>query len=78
MSVNPARNTNARIHGPRDRRFDEARPVPMVPTKPTTRAATDYGPLIAGLVLATLPTIVLVFVVPHRQPQGIVSGAVRR
>jgi ABC-type glycerol-3-phosphate transport system permease component len=42
-----------------------------------TQANTLYGPLFAGIVLATLPTIVLFFIFQRRLTQGILSGSIR-
>jgi ABC-type glycerol-3-phosphate transport system permease component len=42
-----------------------------------TQAATLYGPLFAGIVLATLPTIILFFIFQRRLTQGILSGSIR-
>jgi cellobiose transport system permease protein len=42
-----------------------------------TRAATVYGPLFAGIVVATIPTIVLYFVFQRRLTSGLLSGSVR-
>jgi ABC-type glycerol-3-phosphate transport system permease component len=42
-----------------------------------TQAATVYGPLFAGIVIATIPTVVLYFVFQRRLTSGILSGAVR-
>jgi ABC-type glycerol-3-phosphate transport system permease component len=36
-----------------------------------------YGPLFAGIMLATLPTIVLYLIFQRRLTQGILAGAVR-
>jgi len=58
---------------------DEMRTVTVALTEMSrrTQAATNYGPLFAGIVLATLPTILLFFVFQRRLTQGILSGAVR-
>jgi ABC-type glycerol-3-phosphate transport system permease component len=42
-----------------------------------TEAATIYGPLFAGIVIAALPTAALYFIVQRRLAAGILSGAVR-
>ncbi|HEY8445767.1 MAG TPA: carbohydrate ABC transporter permease [Thermomicrobiales bacterium] len=42
-----------------------------------TQASTLYGPLFAGIVMATLPTIILFFIFQRRLTQGILSGAIR-
>jgi ABC-type glycerol-3-phosphate transport system permease component len=42
-----------------------------------TQANTLYGPLFAGIVLATLPTIIVFFVFQRRLTQGLLSGAMR-
>jgi ABC-type glycerol-3-phosphate transport system permease component len=42
-----------------------------------TQQATLYGPLFAGIVLATLPTILIFIVFQRRLTQGILSGAIR-
>ena len=42
-----------------------------------TQANTLYGPLFAGIVLATVPTIVLFFIFQRRLTQGLLSGAIR-
>jgi cellobiose transport system permease protein len=42
-----------------------------------TQAATVYGPLFAGIVLATIPTIVLYFIFQRRLTAGILSGSMR-
>jgi ABC-type glycerol-3-phosphate transport system permease component len=58
---------------------DEMRTVTVALTEMSrrTQAATLYGPLFAGIVLATLPTILVFFVFQRRLTQGILSGAVR-
>ncbi len=58
---------------------DEMRTVTVALTEMSrrTQAATLYGPLFAGIVLATLPTIILYFVFQRRLTQGILSGALR-
>ena len=79
LSMGPARNTSACIHGLLVLKTDERRTVTVALTELSTRtqAATLSGPLFAGFVLATLPTIVLFFVFQRRLTQGILSGAVR-
>lgn len=42
-----------------------------------TQAATVYGPLFAGIVIAAIPTIALYFIVQRRLAAGILSGSVR-
>ena len=42
-----------------------------------TRAATLYGPLFAGIVIATIPTIVLYFIFQRKLTSGILAGSVR-
>lgn len=42
-----------------------------------TRAATVYGPLFAGIVIATIPTVVLYFLFQRRLTAGILSGSMR-
>jgi multiple sugar transport system permease protein len=42
-----------------------------------TEQASLYGPLFAGIVLATLPTILIYFVFQRRITSGILSGAIR-
>lgn len=42
-----------------------------------SQAATLYGPLFAGIVVVTLPTIVLYFIFQRRLTSGILSGAIR-
>lgn len=42
-----------------------------------TRAATVYGPLFAGIVIATIPTVILYFLFQRRLTAGILSGSVR-
>lgn len=58
---------------------DEMRTVTVALTEMSrrTQAATLYGPLFAGIVLATLPTILIFFAFQRRLTQGILSGAVR-
>lgn len=58
---------------------DEMRTVTLALTELSrrTQAATTYGPLFAGIVLATLPTVLLFFIFQRRLTQGILSGAVR-
>lgn len=58
---------------------DDMRTVTVALTEMSRRsqAATLYGPLFAGIVLATLPTILVFFVFQRRLTQGILSGAVR-
>jgi ABC-type glycerol-3-phosphate transport system permease component len=58
---------------------DEMRTVTVALTELSrrTQANTLYGPLFAGIVLATLPTIILFFVFQRRLTQGLLSGAIR-
>lgn len=42
-----------------------------------TQQGTLYGPLFGGIVLATIPTILLYFLFQRRLTQGILSGALR-
>jgi cellobiose transport system permease protein len=42
-----------------------------------TRAATLYGPLFAGIVISTIPTIVLYFLFQRKLTSGILAGSVR-
>jgi ABC-type glycerol-3-phosphate transport system permease component len=42
-----------------------------------TQAATVYGPLFAGIVIATIPTVALYFIFQRRLTSGILSGSVR-
>jgi ABC-type glycerol-3-phosphate transport system permease component len=60
-------------------RSDQMRTVTVALTELSRRAqaATLYGPLFAGIVLATLPTIVIYFIFQRRLTQGILSGAIR-
>ena len=58
---------------------DQVRTATVALTLLATRneQATPYGPLFAGIVLATLPTIVIFFIFQRRLTQGILSGALR-
>lgn len=58
---------------------DEMRTVTVALTELSrrTQQGTLYGPLFAGIVLATLPTIAFFFLFQRRLTQGILSGAVR-
>lgn len=53
--------------------------VTMAITVLSTRshAATTYGAIFAGIVMATIPTIALYFIFQHRPTSGILSGAMR-
>jgi ABC-type glycerol-3-phosphate transport system permease component len=42
-----------------------------------SQAATNYGPLFAGIVIVTVPTILLYFVFQKRLTSGILSGSLR-
>jgi ABC-type glycerol-3-phosphate transport system permease component len=42
-----------------------------------TRAATLYGPLFAGIVISTIPTILLYFLFQRKLTSGILAGSVR-
>lgn len=42
-----------------------------------SQAATLYGPLFAGIVVVTIPTITLFFIFQRRLTSGILSGAIR-
>lgn len=42
-----------------------------------TQAAMVYGPLFAGIVIATIPTVLIYFIVQRRLTAGILSGALR-
>lgn len=58
---------------------NEMRTLTVALTEMSTRTqqATLYGPLFAGIVLATLPMIILFFIFQRRLTQGILSGALR-
>jgi ABC-type glycerol-3-phosphate transport system permease component len=58
---------------------DEMRTVTVALTEMSRRTsqATLYGPLFAGIVLATLPTIMVFFIFQRRLTHGILSGALR-
>jgi ABC-type glycerol-3-phosphate transport system permease component len=58
---------------------DEMRTVTVALTELSrrTQANTLYGPLFAGIVLATIPTIVIFFIFQRRLTQGILSGSIR-
>jgi ABC-type glycerol-3-phosphate transport system permease component len=58
---------------------DQVRTATVALTLLATRneQATPYGPLFAGIVLATLPTLVIFFIFQRRLTQGILSGALR-
>jgi len=58
---------------------DEMRTVTVALTELSrrTQANTLYGPLFAGIVLATLPTIAIFFIFQRRLTQGILSGSIR-
>ena len=60
-------------------RTDEMRTVTLALVEMSTRTqqATTYGPLFAGMVLATLPTITLFFVFQRRLTSGILAGSLR-
>ena len=60
-------------------RSDELRTVTLALVEMSTRtqAATTYGPLFAGMVLATLPTILLFFVFQRRLTSGLLAGSLR-
>jgi ABC-type glycerol-3-phosphate transport system permease component len=51
--------------------------VAIVEMSRRSQAATIYGPLFAGIVIVTIPTIVLYFIFQRRLTAGILSGAVR-
>jgi len=58
---------------------DEMRTATVALTLLSTRneQATQYGPLFAGIVLATLPTILIFFIFQRVLTKGILSGALR-
>ena len=58
---------------------DQVRTATVALTLLATRneQATQYGPLFAGIVLATLPTVLLFFIFQRVLTQGILSGALR-
>lgn len=58
---------------------DQVRTATVALTLLATRneQATPYGPLFAGIVLATLPTLIIFFIFQRRLTQGILSGALR-
>ncbi|MEP7286695.1 MAG: carbohydrate ABC transporter permease [Chloroflexota bacterium] len=58
---------------------DQVRTATVALTLLATRneQATPYGPLFAGIALATLPTIVIFFIFQRVLTQGILSGALR-
>lgn len=58
---------------------DQVRTATVALTLLATRneQATQYGPLFAGIVLATLPTILIFFLFQRVLTQGILSGALR-
>ena len=49
----------------------------LVELSTRTQAATTYGPLFAGMVLATVPTVLLYIVFQRRLTSGILSGSLR-
>ena len=51
--------------------------VAIVEMSRRSQAATVYGPLFAGIVIMTIPTIALYFVFQRRLTAGLLSGAVR-
>jgi N-acetylglucosamine transport system permease protein len=42
-----------------------------------TQAATLYGPLFAGIVVVTIPPVVLYFIFQRRLTSGLLSGSIR-
>ncbi len=50
---------------------------PTVEMSRRSQAATIYGPLFAGIVVVTIPTILLYFIFQRRLTAGLLSGAVR-
>jgi ABC-type glycerol-3-phosphate transport system permease component len=58
---------------------DEMRTVTVALTELSrrTQQSTLYGPIFAGIVLATVPTLVVFFLFQRRLTQGILSGAIR-
>jgi len=60
-------------------RSDNMRTVTVAITELSrrTQAATVYGPLFAGIVIVTIPTIALYFIFQRRLTSGLLSGAVR-
>lgn len=58
---------------------DELRTATVALTVVSMRTvqASQYGPLFAGVVLTTLPTIVVFFIFQRRLTCGILSGALR-
>jgi ABC-type glycerol-3-phosphate transport system permease component len=67
------------LYGLLVRKSDEMRTVTVALTELSrrTQANTLYGPLFAGIVLATIPTIVIFFIFQRRLTQGILSGSIR-
>ncbi len=51
--------------------------VAIVEMSRRSQAATIYGPLFAGIVVVTIPTILLYFIFQRRLTAGLLSGAVR-
>ena len=51
--------------------------VALIELSTRTQQATLYGPLFAGIVLATLPPVVIYLIFQRRLTQGILSGALR-
>jgi len=49
----------------------------LVELSTRTQAATTYGPLFAGMVLATVPTVLLYITFQRRLTSGILSGSLR-
>ncbi len=49
----------------------------LVELSTRTQAATTYGPLFAGMVLATVPTLLLYIAFQRRLTSGILSGSLR-
>ena len=49
----------------------------LVELSTRTQAATTYGPLFAGMVLATVPTLLLYIIFQRRLTSGILSGSLR-
>lgn len=60
-------------------RTDDMRTVTVAIAELSTRsrAATLYGPLFAGIVISTIPTILLYFLFQRKLTSGILAGSVR-
>ena len=57
--------------------IDKALPVGLLNLMAAERAAVNYGPMYAGMVIVMLPTLILYMIVQKRLTEGMTAGGVK-